>query len=41
VLIPEHQALADLFPGREIEVGEFGYRLGATKAHYWIITYRM
>jgi SAM-dependent methyltransferase len=41
VLIPEHQALADLFPGREIEVGEFGYRLGATKARYWIITYRM
>ena len=41
VTIPDREALADFFPGRQIEVGEFGYRLGSTTARYWIITYRM
>ena len=41
VLIPDRSGLDGLFPGREIEVGEFGYRFGEMSARYWIVTYRM
>lgn len=41
LLIPDREALAGLFPGRQIEVGEFGFSFPGTVARYWIITYRM
>jgi SAM-dependent methyltransferase len=39
--IPDRGALPAFFPGRSIEIGEFGFQIGATSARYWIITYRM
>jgi SAM-dependent methyltransferase len=39
--IPDREALTGLFPGRSIEIGEFGFRIGVTTSRYWIITYRM
>ena len=39
--IPDRDALSEFFPGRQIEIGEFGFQIGATTARYWIITYRM
>jgi SAM-dependent methyltransferase len=39
--IPEREALADFFPGRQIEIGEFGFKYGATRTRHWIISYRM
>jgi SAM-dependent methyltransferase len=39
--IPDRQALADLFPGRLIEIGEFGFHFGAISSRFWIITYRL
>jgi SAM-dependent methyltransferase len=41
VLIPDRDRLGHLFPGRVIEVGEFGYRFGSVTSRHWIITYRM
>ncbi|HVZ45353.1 MAG TPA: class I SAM-dependent methyltransferase [Ramlibacter sp.] len=41
LLIPERDELAALFPGRELEVGEFGHEFGGTRSRHWIITYRM
>jgi SAM-dependent methyltransferase len=41
VLIPECDALPGLFPGRALEIGEFGYRFGAVRARHWIVTYRV
>jgi SAM-dependent methyltransferase len=41
VVIPERDALAMLFPGRQIEVGEFGFQFAGATARYWIVTYRM
>lgn len=38
--IPEREELAELFPGRTLEVGEFGYTFDETRARHWIITYR-
>jgi SAM-dependent methyltransferase len=40
LVIPDRQALGALFPDRQIEIGEFGYRFAGTTARYWIITYR-
>lgn len=40
LLIPDVQALSELFPGRQIEIGEFGFRFAGATAHHWIITYR-
>jgi SAM-dependent methyltransferase len=39
--IPDRGALAELFRGRPIEIGEFGFQIGSTTSRYWIITYRM
>jgi SAM-dependent methyltransferase len=41
VVIPERDALGSLFPGRQIEVGEFGLRFAGVVARFWIVTYRM
>lgn len=41
LLIPDRQGLDALFPGRPIEVGEFGFSFAGLLARYWIITYRM
>jgi SAM-dependent methyltransferase len=41
LLIPDRQGLDALFPGRQIEVGEFGFSFAGALARYWIITYRM
>jgi SAM-dependent methyltransferase len=40
LLIPGKPALAGLFPGRQIETGEFGFRFADTTARYWIVAYR-
>ena len=40
VLIPDRAGVDALFAGRDIEVGDFGYRFGPSVARYWIITYR-
>jgi SAM-dependent methyltransferase len=40
LLIPDRHALGALFPGRQIHIGEFGFRFADTAAHFWIITYR-
>jgi SAM-dependent methyltransferase len=40
VLIPDRERLSELFPGRVLEVGEFGYRFDSALAHYWLVTYR-
>lgn len=39
--IPDKDALPEFFPGRSIDIGEFGFRIGATTSRYWIITYKM
>jgi SAM-dependent methyltransferase len=39
--IPDRETIAELFPGRQIEIGEFGFRFGGTRSRHWIITYRM
>jgi SAM-dependent methyltransferase len=39
--IPDRDALTEFFPGRQIEIGEFGFQIGVTTSRYWIITYRM
>jgi SAM-dependent methyltransferase len=39
--IPERDALAEFFPGRPIEVGEFGFQFGGETSRHWVITYRM
>jgi SAM-dependent methyltransferase len=41
LLIPDRPGLADLFPQRQIEVGEFGFRFASSATRFWIITYRM
>jgi SAM-dependent methyltransferase len=38
--IPEREALPQLFPGRQLEIGEFGFQYGATRTRHWVITYR-
>lgn len=38
--IPEREDLAELFPGRMLEIGEFAYSFGDVRARHWIITYR-
>jgi len=39
--IPEREALPQFFPGRQLEIGEFGLQYGATRSRHWVITYRM
>ncbi len=38
--IPGRDSLTDLFRGRHIEVGEFGFRYAGTASRHWVITYR-
>jgi SAM-dependent methyltransferase len=38
--IPSREELADLFPGRALEVGEFSHSFGETQSRHWIIRYR-
>jgi SAM-dependent methyltransferase len=40
VLIPDRDRLGRYFPGRTLEVGEFGYHFGSAAARYWLVTYR-
>lgn len=40
LFIPDRAALAALFAGREIEIGEFGFCFQSFTARFWIITYR-
>jgi SAM-dependent methyltransferase len=39
--IPDRDALAEFFSGRQIDIGEFGFQFGGTTSRHWIITYRM
>ena len=39
--IPEREALQRFFPGRKLEIGEFGLQYGATRSRHWVITYRV
>lgn len=40
LVIPNERQLAQCFPGRDLDVGEFGYRMGGIVARHWLITYR-
>jgi SAM-dependent methyltransferase len=40
VTIPDRERLGDFFPGRSVEIGEFGFQIGATRSRYWIVNYR-
>ena len=40
LVIPDEQQLSRCFPERKYELGEFGYRIGATVARHWLIAYR-
>jgi SAM-dependent methyltransferase len=39
--IPDRDALAELFSGRQLEIGEFGFQFGGITSRHWVITYRM
>jgi SAM-dependent methyltransferase len=41
VTIPEKPELADYFPGRQLEVGNFGFQFGDRTAQFWIVTYQI
>ncbi len=41
VTIPEREALQQFFPGRQLEIGEFGLQYGVTRSRHWVITYRV
>jgi SAM-dependent methyltransferase len=41
VTIPDRDALASMFPGRDPEIGEFNFRFGTIMSHHWIVSYRM
>lgn len=41
VTIPDEAALASMFPGRALEIGEFGFRFGTIASRHWIVSYRM
>jgi len=41
VTIPDKDSLASMFPGRAVEIGEFGLRFGAIMSRHWIVSYRM
>jgi hypothetical protein len=40
VTIPDREALPRFFPGRDLEIGEFGLKAHGTSARHWIVTYR-
>jgi cyclopropane fatty-acyl-phospholipid synthase-like methyltransferase len=39
--IPDREALTTLFPGRQLEVGEFGFQFEGNTSRHWVIVYRM
>jgi SAM-dependent methyltransferase len=41
VTIPEKSELADYFPGRQLEIGDFGFHFGDRTAKFWIVTYQI
>jgi SAM-dependent methyltransferase len=41
VTIPKKDELADYFPGRQLEIGDFGFSFGGRAAHYWIVMYQI
>jgi SAM-dependent methyltransferase len=40
LVVPDETQLGRCFPGREFELGEFGYRIGKTVARHWLVVYR-
>jgi len=40
ITIPEKHELADYFPGRQLNIGDFGFEFGGRATHYWIVMYR-
>lgn len=38
--IPSRDQLESCFPGRTLDVGEFGYRFSETVSRHWLISYR-
>ena len=40
VTIPDRDALPRFFSGRDLEIGEFGFRFRGTSSRHWIVTYR-
>ncbi len=41
VLVPEKHELAAYFPGRQLEIGDFGFHFGDRAAHFWIVMYKV
>lgn len=41
VVIPEKDELGDYFPGRKLEIGDFGFEFGGIAARFWIVIYRI
>jgi SAM-dependent methyltransferase len=41
VTVPDRRSLRRLFPGRRLQIGEFGFRFGPTRTRQWIVCYRM
>jgi len=39
--IPDRRSLPRFFPGRHLEIGEFGFRFGDTATRHWIVYYRV
>jgi SAM-dependent methyltransferase len=39
--IPDRRALPRFFPGRHLDVGEFGFQFGTITTRHWIISYRV
>jgi hypothetical protein len=40
VAIADREALPGFSPGRELDIGEFGFKFDSTSARHWIVTYR-
>lgn len=40
ILIPSEEQLGRCFPGKQIEVGELGYRFSGIVARHWIVIYK-
>jgi SAM-dependent methyltransferase len=39
--IPDRKGLQRLFPGRQLEIGEFSFSFGAISTRHWIVCYRL
>jgi SAM-dependent methyltransferase len=38
--IPEKEDLSSCFPGRNLDIGEFGYKIGDIVARHWVVIYK-